>query len=149
MSDHVIGQDQFWTGPATEGHLTPSLPSSLMFLCAVWLGFAPFALHYNFPDVSAAVDTNDVILAVVVGTLALLRMVFPRALPELSVVNAALGGWLVVSAFVLDHAAARRSEAAFLNEVAVGLALVGLGLTSAWLTYRQRARADQSSSSAR
>lgn len=148
MSGHV-GENQFWTGPATEGHLTPSLPSSLMFLCAVWLGFAPFALHYGFPSLSAAVDTNDVLLAVVVGTLALLRTVFPRALPWLSIVNAALGGWLFVSAFVLDHAAARRSEAAFLNDVVVGLLLFGLGLTSAWLTYRQRTRSGQSSSSAR
>lgn len=149
MSGQVVGKNQFWTGQAVEGHLTPSLPSSLAFVSAVWLGFAPFALHYGFPDLAAAVDTNDVTLAVVVGALALFRVVFPRALPALSLVNAALGGWLVVSAFVLDHAAARRGDAAFVNDVVVGLVLATLGIASAWLTYRQRARTPQSSSSAR
>ncbi|PXY31398.1 hypothetical protein BAY60_03145 [Prauserella muralis] len=119
--------------------MTPSLPSSLMFLCAVWLGFAPFALHYGFPGYSAAVDTNDVVVALVVGAIALFRVVAPRDLPWLSLVNAALGVWLVAGAFLLDHSAARQAGAAVANDVVLGVLLAALGTLSAALTYRQRA----------
>ncbi len=110
-----------------------------MFLCAVWLGFAPFALHYGFPTLSAAVDTNDVTVAVVVGALAFTRVVAPRDLPWFSVLSAVLGAWLVLAPLVLDYSAARQPGYAVVNDVVVGLALLVLGTVSATMTYRQRA----------
>ncbi|PRX44520.1 SPW repeat-containing protein [Prauserella shujinwangii] len=118
--------------------MTPGLPSSLLFLCSVWLVFAPFALHYGFPTLSAAVDTNDVTVAVVAGMLAFARMVAPRDLPWLSLVNAALGAWLMVATFVLDYSAARHPGLAMANDLVVGAALLVLGTISATATYRQR-----------
>ncbi|MFF5985512.1 SPW repeat domain-containing protein [Prauserella flavalba] len=127
--------NHFWTGPETEGRLTPSLPSSIMFLCTVWLGFAPFALHYGSSGASV-VDTNDVVVALIAGTLALIRVIAPRDLPGLSLAGAALGAWLIVAAFVLDHPA---QDPGGVNDLVMGVALVALGLTSATMTYRQRA----------
>jgi hypothetical protein len=131
----------FWTGPGTEGRMTPSLPSSLIFLSAVWLGFAPFTLHYRFPTLSGAGDVNDIVLALVVGTLALIRTVLPKDFPWLSLINAVLGGWLITAPFVLDYAAAARASRASANDVLVGVVLLVLGITSALLTYGQRAAA--------
>ncbi|GHF32432.1 hypothetical protein FHX82_005140 [Amycolatopsis bartoniae] len=125
-----------WVGGPADGHVTPSLPSSLVFLAAVWLGFAPFALHYHFATLNGAADINDVDVALVVATLALVRMIAPRDLPWLSVVNAALGAWLVASPFVLGYAGS--APRATVNEIAVGTALVLLGASSAVLTYRER-----------
>ncbi|ASR38570.1 hypothetical protein BAY61_30265 [Prauserella marina] len=133
--------NHYWNGPATEGRMTSGLPSSLMFLCAVWLGFAPFALDYGFAGFSSAVDVNDVVVALIVGAIALARMVAPDDLPWLSLVNAALGAWLVVGAFALDHTGARQPGAALANDVVIGAALLVLGVAGALLTYRQRAKA--------
>ncbi|MQA09784.1 MAG: hypothetical protein GEU98_14775 [Pseudonocardiaceae bacterium] len=129
----------FWVGPATEGRLTPGLPSAVAFLFAVWLGFAPFALHYDFPTLSAATDVNDVVVGLVVGVLALARTVAPRDVPWFSSIIAALGGWLVLAPLFLDYSSAVHAERAVVNDVVVGVVLVLLGTAGAIMTYRQRA----------
>ncbi|SDC99578.1 SPW repeat domain-containing protein [Actinokineospora iranica] len=136
--DHNISvTPHFWVGPDTEGRLTPSLPSSLAFLLSVWLGFAPFVLHYRFPASTSVGDLNDMLVALIVGSLALVRMVAPRDLPGLSVIIAALGGWLLAAPFVLDYAEEHMVGAIISNEV-VGTGLVALGTMSAVFTYRLR-----------
>ncbi|MBK1784869.1 SPW repeat domain-containing protein [Prauserella cavernicola] len=125
--------NHLWTGPATEGRLTPSLPSSIMFLSAVWLGFAPFALDYS---ASTTAETSDVLVAAIAGTLALIRVLAPRDLPWLSLINAGLGAWLIVAAFAFDEPG---QNPAVVNDLLIGVVLLVLGLASATMTYRQRA----------
>ncbi|WP_158896308.1 SPW repeat domain-containing protein [Amycolatopsis anabasis] len=139
MHHHVVPVHRhLWIGPSTEGRLTPSLPSSLVFLLAVWLGFAPFVLHYQWPPLSGSGDLNDVLIALVAGSLAMTRLVAPRDLPWLSLVNAALGGWLIAAPFVLDYLPAAHADRAIVNDAAVGTAMLILGTASAAMTYRQR-----------
>lgn len=129
-------EQHFWIGPGTEGALTPSLPSSLAFVAALWLGFAPYVLHFSEVRGGLA-DGIDVLVALVVGVLALVRTVVPRDFPAFSVVNAALGLWLVVAPFVLGYELAR----VVVTDLVVGVLLLGLSGLSAVLTYRQRAKA--------
>jgi hypothetical protein len=129
-------EQHFWIGPGTEGALTPSLPSSLAFLAALWLGFAPYMLHFSHVRGGLA-DGIDVLVALVVGVLALVRTVAPRDYPVFSVVNAVLGLWLVVAPFVLGYELAR----VVVTDLVVGVLLLGLSGLSAVLTYRQRAKA--------
>lgn len=128
-------EKHFWIGPGTEGALTPSLPSSLAFVAALWLGFAPYVLHFSHVRGGLA-DGIDVLVALVVGILALIRTVVPRDFPVFSVVNAMLGLWLVVAPFVLGYTVAR----IVVVDLVVGVLLLGLSGLSAVLTYRQRAK---------
>ncbi|MEU4248441.1 hypothetical protein AB0F15_13635 [Amycolatopsis sp. NPDC026612] len=128
-------EQHFWIGPGTEGILTPSLPSSLAFVAALWLGFAPYVLHFSRVRGGLA-DGIDVLVAVVVAVFALVRTVAPRDLPVLSVVNAILGLWLVVAPVVLGYTLVR----IVVVDLVVGVLLVGLSGLSALLTYRQRAK---------
>ncbi|WP_284740356.1 SPW repeat domain-containing protein [Amycolatopsis sp. RTGN1] len=129
-------EQHFWIGPGTEGALTPSLPSSLAFVAALWLGFAPYVLHFS--EVRGGLANGiDVLVALVVGVLALVRTVVPRDFPAFSVVNAVLGLWLVVAPFVLGYELAR----VVVTDLVVSVLLLGLSELSAVLTYRQRAKA--------
>ncbi|MEU0529050.1 SPW repeat domain-containing protein [Amycolatopsis tolypomycina] len=123
----------FWIGPGTEGALTPSLPSSLAFVAALWLGFAPYVLHFSQVRGGLA-NGIDVAVALVVAVLALIRTVVPRDFPAFSVVNAALGLWLVAAPFVLGYTRAR----IVVVDLVVGVLLLTLSGLSAALTYRQR-----------
>ena len=129
-------EQHFWIGPGTEGALTPSLPSSLAFVAALWLGFAPYVLHFSQVRGGLA-DGIDVFVALVVAVLALVRTVVPRDYPAFSVVNAVLGLWLIVAPFVLGYDFAR----VIVTDLVVGVLLLGLSGLSALLTYRQRAKA--------
>ncbi|MCR6488964.1 SPW repeat protein [Amycolatopsis sp. OK19-0408] len=130
------GEQHFWIGPGTEGALTPSLPSSLAFVAALWLGFAPYVLHFSQVRHGLA-DSIDVLVALVVAVLALVRTVVPRDYPAFSVVNAALGLWLIVAPFLLGYDLTR----VIVTDLVVGVLLLGLSGLSAVLTYRQRAKA--------
>jgi hypothetical protein len=129
-------REHFWIGPGTEGVLTPSLPSSLSFVVALWLGFAPYVLHFSHVRGGLA-DGIDVFVALVVAILALIRTVAPRDFPVFSIVNAILGLWLVVAPVLLDYTRVR----IVVVDLVVGILLVGLSGLSAALTYRQRAKA--------
>ena len=126
----------FWVGHQTEGRLTPSLPSGLVVLLAVWLGFAPFALHYRFPTINGAGDINDVMVALVVGVLAATRVVLPRGRVWPSVVNAVIGVWLIAAPFVLDYATSKTASAT-VNDVVAGVLLVILSGSAALMTHRE------------
>ncbi len=69
MTSHFMDR-HFWIGPGTERVTTPSLPSSLVFLAALWLGFAPRVLHYARADGGFA-SSGDVLLLVLAGLSAL------------------------------------------------------------------------------
>ncbi|MFI5593181.1 SPW repeat protein [Amycolatopsis sp. NPDC051758] len=129
-------EQHFWIGPGTEGALTPSLPSSLAFVAALWLGFAPYVLHFSQVRGGLA-DGIDVFVALVAAVLALVWTVVPRDYPAFSVVNAVLGLWLIVAPFVLGYDLAR----VIVTDLVVGVLLLGLSGLSALLTYRQRAKA--------
>lgn len=146
MAD-VATSRHFWIGPGTEERMTPSLPSSLTLLVGLWLGFSPFAARFGLADPSGFVDVDDVVLAIVVSVLAMIRMTAPKDLPVLSLLNAAAGAWLVGTAFVFS--AAGHPGRAFANDVVCGVLLLALGLTSAALTYRQRAAARRAAGAVR
>ncbi|WP_329065705.1 SPW repeat domain-containing protein [Amycolatopsis sp. NBC_01480] len=132
----VATSRHFWIGPGTDERLTPSLPSSLVFLVALWLGFAPFVLHFGVAARTGFVEPDDVLVAMLISASALVRMTVPKDLPVLSVVNAAAGVWLVATAFLF--AAPGDSVRATVNDVLCGVLLLGLGAASAALTYAQR-----------
>ncbi|WP_033288085.1 SPW repeat domain-containing protein [Amycolatopsis jejuensis] len=143
----VVTSRHFWIGPGTEERMTPSLPSSLTLLVGLWLGFAPFVVHFGLADPSGFVDIDDVVLAIVVSVLAMIRMTAPKDLPVLSLINAAAGVWLAGTAFLFS--ASGHPVRAVVNDVVCGVLLVALGVTSAVLTYRQRAAARREAGVAR
>ncbi|MEC3975825.1 SPW repeat domain-containing protein [Amycolatopsis sp. H20-H5] len=124
-----------WIGPGTDSRVNPSLPSSFVFLDALWLGFAPFVLHHGVAA-SGFAATNDVMIAIIVVASALARIVAPKNMPWLSLLNAALGLWLIVAALALRPAGMGVSK---IDDLVMGALLLALGGVSAVLTYRQRA----------
>jgi hypothetical protein len=145
MAD-VATSRHFWIGPGTEERMTPSLPSSLTLLVGLWLGFSPFVVRFGLADPSGFVGVDDVVLAIVVSVLAMIRMTVPKDLPVLSVLNAAAGAWLVGTAFFFS--ASGHPSRAVVNDVVCGVLLIVLGVTSAVLTYRQRSAAGRLASAA-
>ncbi|MCR6490551.1 hypothetical protein M8542_47895 [Amycolatopsis sp. OK19-0408] len=135
MAGQVAGS-HFWVGPGTERSLTPSLPSSLVFLAGVWVGFAPYVLHYSS---AVTVTGSDVLVALIVSVLALARTIVPRDWPLFSVANAVLGCWLLLTPFTLGTLfGVTDPRRAVVDDVVVGALLLALGGLSAYLTYRQR-----------
>jgi hypothetical protein len=87
------------------------------FVLGVWLIFAPFTLLY------AKVQTamyEDVLLGLVIGSLALSRAVGPEteAMTQVSWYVATAGLWVLIAPFVLGYAG---TTAAVFNDVSVGL----------------------------
>ena len=66
----------------------------------IWLIIAPFVLTYA----TATPKTNDIILGIIVGVLALIRALNPARTLWLSWVNVAAGIWLIIAPFVLGYA---------------------------------------------
>jgi len=95
--------------------------SFVNFLAGIWLIAAPFVLSYGLQ----AARTNDIILGVVVGVLALIRVYTPVQTAALSVVNIILGIWLVASPFVLRYTASIPTY----NDIVLGIVVLAM---TAW-----------------
>ncbi len=88
-------------------------------ILGIWLIVAPFILGY----VDSAAVTNDVIVGIILGGLALIRL-FSNFRPSwLNWVNIVLGFWLIIAPFVLAYTLA----ASQWNDIVVGIVVVALG----------------------
>lgn len=97
-------------------------------LSGLWLLAAPFVLGYS--DVGAALS-NDLIVGIVVMTLAAIRAARPAQGPGMSWTNALLGAWLVIAPFLLGYG---DLGAAVANDIIVGLVVLTVGSVSALAT---------------
>lgn len=70
--------------------------------------------------------------------LALVRTIAPHNAPWFSLVNFALGGWLIFAASVLGYLEDEDAAAATANDMAVGIVVVVMALSSAVSRYRYR-----------
>jgi len=74
--------------------------SGVNIIAAIWLIVAPFILGYHM----LAVRTNDVIIGIAVGVLALIRVLsYSHRTSWLSSINGILGVWLIIAPFVLSY----------------------------------------------
>ncbi|WP_181320020.1 SPW repeat domain-containing protein [Saccharothrix carnea] len=110
----------------------------MVFLAGVWLLLAPVILDYAPHPEGLGAYWNDLVVGGMVALLALVRVLAPEHLPWLSLVNAALGAWLVVSPFVLDYAVRAYAMRATGNDVAVGVLILVVAVASAVTTYQRR-----------
>lgn len=93
-------------------------------LLGIWLVIAPFTLMYGV----ATATWNDVILGLVIATLAAIRLFGAFGASALSWTNVFLGAWLVAAPFALGYVAL---TAALWNDILVGLTVMVLAWRSA------------------
>ncbi|MCX2948890.1 SPW repeat protein [Lentzea sp. NEAU-D7] len=115
-----------------------SAASAVTFLAGVWLVLSPFALDYAPAVQGVGAYWNDLVVGSAIAVLALVRAVSPRNVPWFSVVNVALGTWLIVAPMVLDYAEGVSTTVATSNDVIVGALVVIMAGLSAAITYRNR-----------
>lgn len=113
--------------------------SAVNLLAGAWLVLAPFVLGFGTTGGVVEGYWNEMVLGLVVATLALVRVSAPKELPSFSVVNGMLGLWLIVSPFVLGYEGPD-ALAAVAVDVSAGLVIVVMAAVSAASTYRVRAR---------
>jgi hypothetical protein len=92
--------------------------SGLDVLAGFWLLISPFALAFE-SNVSAV--TNNVVLGIIIGTLALYRFFSPARHIWASWINVLLGIWVMISPFVLGFG---DLETAKTNNVAFGMIVI-------------------------
>lgn len=92
----------------------------LNLITGIWLIIAPFALGYFNPTAR----TNDIWLGIIVGILAVIRLV-TRAVWA-SWLNALAGVWLIVAPFVLHYS----GTASIWNDVILGILVAAFALWS-------------------
>jgi hypothetical protein len=103
-----------------------SAASGLDVLAGIWLLISPFVLHFRG---YSSLITNDVVLGIVIGILALIRFFSPsRGTVWASWVNVVLGIWVLISPWCLAYSAYRP---AMTNNVIMGIIVIILGLWSA------------------
>jgi SPW repeat len=108
--------------PPPPGRRGAISASALNLLLGCWLIAAPWALHYK----PSTPRWNDVLFGAVVAVIALARMFGAYRLGWLSLLNAAIGAWLVVSAVAIDA-----PGPALVNDLVCGALIAVYSLTSA------------------
>jgi SPW repeat len=107
--------------PAEQRHQLLGARGAYLVL-GLWLIAAPFVLGYARGDRI----WNDVVCGVIVTAVGALALVRDRDSPALTWVNAAVGMWLILAAYVLAA-----SATAAWSDVVVGLTIFMLALLSA------------------
>jgi hypothetical protein len=110
-------------GPAPRRDLAAPA-TALVFLAAVWLVVAAVPVDY-WGTGRFDVFWNDVVVGLALAAVAMLRLARP-AVPSLSGITFALGGWLVLAPFVLGYGGGTRDVPALWNHVGVGVAVLVL-----------------------
>ena len=105
--------------------------SGLDVLAGIWLLISPFVLHFIVHNAT----TNNVILGIIVGVLALIRFLGTDDLPVLSWINVILGIWVLISPWALGFASAR---VPMTNNVITGIVVIVLAAWSALATQSDR-----------
>jgi hypothetical protein len=99
--------------------------SGLNIVAGIWLIIAPWVLGYSGRDPR----WNDVVFGIIVGILALVRATGAYREEWLSWMNAAIGVWLFIAAFTIDHTAR-----ASWNDIILGIIVFLLAIGSAEAT---------------
>jgi len=116
------------TGQAITGTTEQAVTASgLNLVAGVWLIIAPFILGYG----GTVAALNDLILGIVIGVIALIRIFSPARTTWLSWVNAVAGLWLIFAPSILGYVLA----APRVNDIVVGIIVVAL---SAWSALSRR-----------
>jgi SPW repeat len=102
-----------------------NLDSGTNLLAGLWLVVAPFVLNYS--GVANAV-WDDVVIGIVVATLAAVRVSGAYRQAWMSWTNATLGAWLIVAPWALSYSATHSAAA---NDVIVGAIVLTFGTFSA------------------
>lgn len=105
--------------------------AGLNLIAGVWLFVSHWVLGYSGADPV----WNDVVFGIVVGLVALGRMSGGVQARFLSLLNAAVGVWLFVSAFVIAD-----STAATTNNIVLGAIVFVLGVAAAMMGRKQQRR---------
>jgi len=96
----------------------------------LWLLLSPYIL--GFAAITVAL-VNNILLGIVIGVLALFRVYKPEKTSWLSVVNAILGLWLIISPFALSFG----SAAPIWNNVILGIIVVVMAVWSANIGFQE------------
>ena len=104
----------------------------LNILAGIWLILAPWILDYSARDPL----WNDVVFGAIVGLLALVRVGGALRDASLSWINAAIGVWIFIAAFTIDHTAR-----ATWNDIILGVLVFVFAIGSAASTPRTVDRA--------
>jgi SPW repeat len=102
---------------------TISWASGLNIALGIWLIISPFVFGYG--DMQTLLG-NDIILGIVVGALAVIRVLGPFSTSAAGWLNFLLGIWIIISPFALGFSDNNRW-----NDVAVGAVIAAL---AAWST---------------
>jgi hypothetical protein len=104
-----------------------SWASAINIIAALWLIFSPYILGSQ----ATAVRTNDIIVGLAVGILAIIRVSrFTEGTSWLSYVNGILGLWLLASPLFISYLA----TAEVTNNIITGIIVAFLGFLSAYTT---------------
>jgi hypothetical protein len=103
-----------------------AVPSGLDVLAGIWLLISPFVLAFG---AHSGATTNNVILGIVIGVLALIRWMDPAKNVGLSWVNLLLGIWVLISPWVLGFSSFHNATT---NNVIMGIVVIILSLWSAF-----------------
>ena len=103
-----------------------SHPSVFVVAAGAWLMVAPFAVDDEYSGWS------DVVTGAVMVVVGIVRILAPARTAALSLINVALGGWLIAAPFALGYSAV---PAATWNDVIVGMVVIFLAGVS-WFAVR-------------
>lgn len=106
--------------------------SGLNIIAAIWLVLSPFILGFG----GTALATNAIVVGIVVGVLALIRVFSPLSTGWLSWINAIAGLWLIIAPFSIGYL----GLAALWNSLILGLIVLVLSLWSSAATAQPSTR---------
>ena len=111
--------------------------SGLNAVLGIWLILAPFILGYS--TLTPAV-WNDIVVGILIVALAGTRVSKPTRYEAASWTNAGIGAWLIAAPFILPYSEApalvANVQAAFWNDIIVGLIVLVLAVASAMASRR-------------
>lgn len=122
---------------SVPGPQLPGFVSAAMVLIGVWLVVQPFVWNYGNTVGGFDARVSDLVVGVMVVIVALARLTGRIRTITATVVPAALGGWLLMTPFLLGHGFGADSTRATVVDVLAGSAIVVL-TTVAYLDARAR-----------
>ncbi|PRY20175.1 SPW repeat protein [Pseudosporangium ferrugineum] len=105
------------------------ITDGLVLLAGLWLAISPWVIHFNAtaPDVTL----SNLIMGIAVAVVALGLTLMPQRMVRLSWATAVIGGWIVVSQWVIQQSAA--GTGIVLNNVITGGIVLVLGVAAAMI----------------
>lgn len=114
--------------PLTANHEQITLASGANLLLGLWLIAAPFVLSYG----AAHARANDIVLGIIIATLAAIRVFGAYRSAWISWVNMLAGLWLIIAPFALGYSGIMHP---LWNDIIVGILVAGFALWSALATH--------------